>query len=115
MSRFLRFLLVVVALDTGALAEAQQPGKMPRIGYLSHRAGPSGADKAFRQALRDLGWIDVEGQNIVIEARFAEGKFDRFPRFEAELVRQRSNDVNFESRNTFRPSVRPHISLSASL
>jgi hypothetical protein len=46
-------------------AEAQQSGKIPRIGYLHFRAGPSVTDEAFFQALRDLGWI--EGQNIAIE------------------------------------------------
>jgi putative ABC transport system substrate-binding protein len=45
--------------------EAQQPGNVPRIGYLHFRAGPEAADEAFRQAMRDLGWI--EGQNIIIE------------------------------------------------
>lgn len=64
-------------------AIAQQPEKIPRIGYLS----PSSAmarerDEPFRQALRELGY--VEGKNIVIEYRFAEGKFDRLSA--AELV-----------------------------
>ncbi len=63
-------------------AEARQPTKVPRIGYLAPR---SAVPKEFKQGLRELGY--VEGQNIVIEARFAEGKFDRFPRFAAELVR----------------------------
>ena len=52
-------------------AEAQQPGKMPLIGYLDYGAGPIDRDEAFFQALRDLSWI--EGQNIAIEYRWAEG------------------------------------------
>lgn len=66
------------------LADAQQGGKVARIGYLSHRAGPSAADEAFRQALRDLGWI--EGQNIAIEYRWAAGKRDHLPALAEELV-----------------------------
>ncbi len=67
------------------LAEAQQAGKMARIGYLHFRAGPIATDEAFRQALRDLGWI--EGQNIAIEYRWAAGKRDRYPVMAEELVR----------------------------
>ena len=66
-------------------AEAQQAGKMPRIGYLGPRAGPIAGDKAFRQALRDLGWI--EGQNIAIEYRWAARKWDHLPTLAEELVR----------------------------
>ena len=58
---------------------------MPRIGYLHFRAGPSANDEAFRQALRDLGW--VEGKNIAIEYRWAAGKRDRYPIMAEELVR----------------------------
>jgi putative ABC transport system substrate-binding protein len=68
-------------------AGAQQPAKVPRIGYLSG-SGPSVlADRieAFRQGLRELGY--VEGKNLVIEWRFAEGKIDRLPELAAELVR----------------------------
>jgi putative ABC transport system substrate-binding protein len=68
-------------------AEAQQAGKVYRVGYLT--AGSVTANprvlEAFRQGLRDLGW--VEGQNIVIEYRSAEGRFDRLPDLAAELVR----------------------------
>ncbi len=65
-------------------AQAQQKGKVPRIGYLAPR---SAVPKEFREGLRELGYI--EGKNIIIEPRFAEGKFDRLPRFAAELVRLR--------------------------
>jgi putative ABC transport system substrate-binding protein len=64
-------------------AEAQQTGKVPRIGYQS--GGSSGErEEAFRQGLRELGYI--EGRSIIIEWRFAEGKSDRVPRNAAELV-----------------------------
>ena len=64
--------------------EAQQAGKMPRIGVLSRRASPNVTDEAFRQGLRDLGWI--EGQNIIIEYRWAAGKRDRLAALAEELV-----------------------------
>ena len=69
-----------------SFAEAQQP-KVPRIGYLSvtSRSTNPGRVEAFRQGLRELGY--VEGKNIVVEWRFAEGKPDRLPTLAAELVR----------------------------
>jgi ABC-type uncharacterized transport system substrate-binding protein len=66
--------------------EAQQPKKVPRIGYLS--VGPASdpaRGEAFRQGLRELGYL--EGKNIVIEWRYAEGKRDRLPALVVELVR----------------------------
>ena len=68
-------------------AAAQQPKKVPRIGYLSNNdpARESTRLEAIRLALRELGYI--EGQNIAIEYRYAEGKFDRFPELAGELVR----------------------------
>ena len=67
-------------------AEAQQAAKIARIGYLSSSsATTSRVVEAFRQGLREFGW--VEGQNIVIDWRFAEGRFDRLPDLAAELVR----------------------------
>ncbi len=65
--------------------EAQQKGKIPRIGYLSRKASPGGTDKAFRQALHKLGWI--EGKNISIESRWAAYKRERLPAMAEELVR----------------------------
>ena len=80
------WLFALLFLVTGTFAEAQQSKKVQRIGYLT--ANTSSAElprlDAFRQALRDLGHI--EGQNIAIEYRHAEGKFDRLPGFAAELV-----------------------------
>jgi putative ABC transport system substrate-binding protein len=68
-------------------AEAQQPKKLHRIGYLigSSLSANAARVEAFRQGLRELGY--VEGQNIVIEHRSAEGKVDRLSDLAAELVR----------------------------
>jgi putative tryptophan/tyrosine transport system substrate-binding protein len=67
-------------------AEAQQPKKVPRIGYLAANDPAADSDiKSIRLALRERGYI--EGQNIVIEYRYAEGKRDRRPEQAAELVR----------------------------
>src|SRR6266436_7709601 len=81
------WLMVTIALATASIAEAQQPKKVPRIGYLtsSDPATESTRSEGIRQALRDLGY--VEGQNIAFEYRYAEGKLDRFPELAAELVR----------------------------
>ena len=69
------------------LADAQQPTKGPRIGYVFNLSSTAGAARgeAFRQGLRELGY--VEGKNIVIEWRYAEGKLDRIAALAAELVR----------------------------
>jgi putative ABC transport system substrate-binding protein len=79
--------LVVTFAFGGAVALAQQPKKVPRIGYLSPRdpATESTRSDAIRLALRELGYI--EGQNIATEYRYAQGKSDRFPELAAELVR----------------------------
>ncbi len=68
-------------------AEAQQAKKVPRIGYLSGSSPSANAARyeAFGQGLRELGY--VEGKNIVIEYRYAEGKLDRLPVLAAELLR----------------------------
>jgi putative ABC transport system substrate-binding protein len=68
-------------------AEAQQPRKIPRIGYLLEGSASGGAPllEAFRQGLRDLGYI--EGKNIFIEPRWGESKDERLPALAAELVR----------------------------
>ena len=72
-------LLVGFALTPVHLAEAQEPKKVARIGYLSSfdPASESTRAEAIRLALRERGYI--EGQNIAIEYRYAEGKLDRSP------------------------------------
>src|SRR5262249_23090955 len=69
-----------------ASAEAQQAGKVPRIGYLVGASLSTNAARieAFRHGLRELSY--VEGKNIIIDWRSAEGKFDRLPALAAELV-----------------------------
>jgi ABC-type uncharacterized transport system substrate-binding protein len=80
-------LVSVMLLAVAVIAEAQQPKKVPRIAYLSGNFPSAMAErtKAFRQGLRELGY--VEGKDILIEYRYAEGKFDRLPVLAAELVR----------------------------
>jgi ABC-type uncharacterized transport system substrate-binding protein len=76
-------LLITVLLITG-FAAAQQPAKIPRIGYLGS-VSSSPRIATFRQGLRELGY--VEGKNIIIEWRHHEGKVDRLPTLAAELAR----------------------------
>ena len=87
MNRKLLWLLTVIFLASIHLAEAQQPAKVPRIGFLvpDSQSAASIRTEAFRQGLHELGY--VEDQNIVIEYRFAEGKMDRFPELAAEFAR----------------------------
>jgi hypothetical protein len=70
--------LCALLLALRSFAEAQQPAKIPRIGYLALPAKPSARDEAFAKQLRDLGWVD--GQNIVIEYRWAEISLKISPR-----------------------------------
>ena len=79
-------LLLSASLGTAA---AQPPEKVPRVGYLNPGSPSDPLSQrrleAFRQGLRELGY--VEGQNIAIESRWAEGKYDRYPALAADLVR----------------------------
>ena len=79
--------VLVLTLGCVGMATAQQPTKVPRIGYLSVQSLSTNSTRieAFRQGLRELGYM--EGKNIVIEWRHAEGKEDRLPALAAELVR----------------------------
>src|SRR5262244_3625611 len=83
----LPILVAVILLTVAVVTEAQQPEKVPWIGYLSNAdaATDSARAEGIRLALRDLGYI--EGQNIAIEYRYAEGKPDRAAEHAAELVR----------------------------
>jgi putative ABC transport system substrate-binding protein len=87
MNRRLLWLITVLFLASIHLAEAQQPKKVPLIGYLSNTdpATESNRAEGVRLALREIGYIG--GQNITIEYRYAEGKLDRLPALAAELVR----------------------------
>ena len=85
--RITLWLLATFLLATPSAADAQQSGKIFRIGFLDNSTASSIAvlSEAFRQEMRKLGWI--EGKNITIEYRFAEQKNERLPELAAELVR----------------------------
>jgi len=86
-SKVIGFALCAVLLALSFPSGAQQPAKIPRIGFVSGSGSPSNppsSEKAFRQGLRDLGY--VEGENILLEFRYAEGNRDRIPNLVAELV-----------------------------
>src|SRR5882724_10699322 len=90
--KWLGLFAIVVALTVcGARADAQQVGKILRVGFLdgSTASGSAVLVEAFRQELSKLGWI--EGKNITIEYRFAEGKNERLPELAADLVRLKVN------------------------
>src|SRR5262245_55618588 len=80
-------LVAMLVLVFTGIVDAQQPGKIFRIGYLdaSTASGSAVLVNAFRQELSKLGWI--EGKNIAIEYRFAEQKNERIPELAADLVR----------------------------
>ena len=86
-SKFKRFIVLGMCVVLFALCcrvEAQQPKKIPRIGYVRFDGGTSRNLEAFRRGLRDLGY--VEGENVAIEYRSADGKADRIPGLVADLV-----------------------------
>jgi len=86
------------------LAQAQQPTKVPRIGFLSGQSLStiSTRTEAFRQGLRELGY--VEGKSIVIEWRYAEGKLDRLPSLAAELVHLKVDIIVTSGLGSTRPA-----------
>src|SRR5262245_37005789 len=85
--KLLWLLMLFLLLVVGTFADAQQSGKIPRIGFLGAASASGYAPQleAFRRGLRDLGY--VEGKNIILEYRWAEGTYDRLPVLAAELVR----------------------------
>jgi ABC-type uncharacterized transport system substrate-binding protein len=87
MNKKIGWLITVWLLVSSNIAEAQQPKKVSRIGYLSSAdpASESVRSEPLRLALRELGYID--GQNLSTEYRYSEGKNDRLPELAAELVR----------------------------
>ena len=103
MKNILSLIAVVVALvGFGAIAQAQQPKKVPRIGWLSGGRLPGTLERreAFRQGLRELGY--VEEKNIVIEWRTTDGNRDRFPALLAELVRLKVDVIVTDSAGSTR-------------
>lgn len=84
MNRWVVLTVALSLLTTPLTAAAQQPVKVPRIGILSAGAA-SAREEAFREGLRELGY--VEGQNVAIVTRYAEGRFDKLPDLANELVR----------------------------
>ena len=104
--------LVLGGLFSPVAAEAQQAAKIARIGYLAaNLAGtPLASHEAFLQGLRDLGY--VEGRNVVIEYRDAEGKDERLPALAAELVALKV-DVIVAVSTRGCPSLPPRSSASA--
>jgi putative ABC transport system substrate-binding protein len=85
--KIVAWLLTTLVLATVVFAEAQQTAKFPRIGRLGAGFPVRPLEEALRQGLRDLGYI--EGQNIVIEYRYAQGKIHRLTEFAAELVQKK--------------------------
>jgi putative ABC transport system substrate-binding protein len=85
--------LALALLAAPLAAEGQQAGKVYRIGYLTipSRETAQGVANAFQLGLRDLGWI--EGQNVVVDYRFAGGNYDRLPDLAAELGRLRADVI----------------------
>ena len=102
--RLLGLLISIFVLTTASTAEAQRPKKDPRIGYLSAPSLSSNSARveAFQQGLRALGY--VEGKNIVIEWRSAEGKLDRLPALAAELVRLKVDVIVTAGQGSTRPA-----------
>jgi putative tryptophan/tyrosine transport system substrate-binding protein len=86
MKNIVSILLSIAVVVVGAIAQAQQSTKIPRIGYLNAVSPSSVSDRieAFRQGLRELGY--VEGKNIVIVSRYADGNLERLPALAAELA-----------------------------
>jgi putative tryptophan/tyrosine transport system substrate-binding protein len=81
------FTFLLALTVCGARADAQEPKKIPRVGVLLTGSRTPAWNEAFREALRELGYI--EGRNIVIEYRSAEGKNDRQPELASELVKMK--------------------------
>jgi len=83
--KFFRLTLSTMLFALCFSAEAQQPVKIPRIAFMHGGSKFDLSDEAFRQGLRDIGYVD--GKNIIVEYRYVEGKLDRFPDLATELVR----------------------------
>jgi putative tryptophan/tyrosine transport system substrate-binding protein len=97
------WLLATAFLTTVFPVQAQQPKKVPRIGYLTTGTTQSARREAFRHGLRDLSY--VEGQNTVIEYRYAEGNVERLPDLAAELVRLKVDVIVVDAQVTARVAM----------
>jgi putative ABC transport system substrate-binding protein len=100
----LSILLVVVLLAVAVVAEAQQPKKIPRVGFLAQKVSPTPTNPhvfadAFRQGLRDLGYM---GKNILVDYRYGEGKLDSIPSQVAELVQLKFDVLVLRSLSSIR-------------
>ena len=101
----LSIVFVVVLLAVAVVAEAQQPKKIPRVGFLAQRVSPTPTTPhvfadAFRQGLRDLGYI--EGKNILVDYRYGEGKLDSIPSQVAELLQLKVDVLVLRSLSSIR-------------
>jgi putative tryptophan/tyrosine transport system substrate-binding protein len=97
------FLMAVALVAFAVIAEAQQPAKVPRIGFVSAISSStiSSRVEAFRQGLRELGY--VEEKNIVVEYRYSDGKLERLKDFAAELVRLKVDTIVTAGPSVTRP------------
>ena len=103
--RTFSLILIFGVLGTPLPAQAQPPRKVPRLGVLGNsQTGQASLFEAFRKGLRDLGWI--EGQNILVDYRWAEGHSDRFPALAAELLALHP-DVIFAPSSIYVAAVKP--------
>src|SRR6266436_2706894 len=105
--KFFSLALSTLLFTHNIAAQAQQPtGKIPRIGFLTTGSasdlGTTLRRDLFRQGLRDLGY--VEGKNINIEYRYAEGRFERLPELAEELVRLKVDILVAENSTAARPA-----------
>jgi putative tryptophan/tyrosine transport system substrate-binding protein len=83
--------IVTASAAAWPLAAQAQRAALPLIGYLSSRSPGNSADiiAAFRRGLNEIGFVD--GQNVIVESRFADGEFDRLPALAAELIARNVN------------------------
>jgi hypothetical protein len=101
---FVMVICLMTAVFVPHASEAQQAAKLPRIGFLSATSAATIASRraAFHQGLRELGYID--GKNIIIEYRYAEGKVARLPALAAELVRLKVDAIVTAGPTVTRPA-----------
>jgi putative tryptophan/tyrosine transport system substrate-binding protein len=92
-----------ILLSAAVPADAQQPGKIRKIGWLSLRMGQSAADFSFLRGLREHGW--AEGQNLIIERRYAQGKEENLAGLAAELVNLRVEVIVAAAGPAIRPAA----------